>query len=122
MPAQPSPRRRFQFRLRTLLIVVTLLAVPLGYVGWQAKIVHERQVMMRWVEEHDGYCLLAVNKPVTQTTPAERPSLIRRWLGDAQVAEVCFRSLISHDDAARIREAFPGVQIRYTGLPDPVAR
>ena len=29
MAAQPSPRRRFQFRLRTLLIVVTLLAVPL---------------------------------------------------------------------------------------------
>ena len=26
----------FQFRLRTLMIVVTLLAVPLGYVGWQA--------------------------------------------------------------------------------------
>jgi hypothetical protein len=26
MPDQPSPRRRFQFRLRTLLIVVTLLA------------------------------------------------------------------------------------------------
>jgi hypothetical protein len=35
----PSPRRRFQFRLRTLLIGVTLLAIPCGYVGWQAKIV-----------------------------------------------------------------------------------
>jgi hypothetical protein len=35
-------RRRFQFRLRTLMIVVTLLAVPLGYVGWSAKIVRER--------------------------------------------------------------------------------
>jgi hypothetical protein len=33
--------RRFQFRLRTLMIVVTLLAVPLGYVGWQVKIVRE---------------------------------------------------------------------------------
>ncbi len=33
----------FQFRLRTLMIVVTLLAVPLGYVGWQAKIVRERK-------------------------------------------------------------------------------
>jgi hypothetical protein len=43
MPDQPSPRRRFQFRLRTLLIGVTLVAVPLGYVGWQAKIVRERE-------------------------------------------------------------------------------
>ena len=30
---------RFQFRLRTLMIAVTLLAVPCAYVGWQAMIV-----------------------------------------------------------------------------------
>jgi hypothetical protein len=42
MPDQPSPRR-FQFRLRTLLIGVTLLAVPCAYIGWQLKIVRERQ-------------------------------------------------------------------------------
>ena len=42
--ADPPKRKRrwFQFSLRTLMIVVTLLAVPLGYVGWQAKIVRER--------------------------------------------------------------------------------
>jgi hypothetical protein len=32
-------RRRFQFTLLSLPIVVTLLAIPCGYVGWQAKIV-----------------------------------------------------------------------------------
>ncbi len=37
-----SPRRRFQFCLRTLMIGATLFAlVPCGYVGWQAKIVRE---------------------------------------------------------------------------------
>jgi hypothetical protein len=35
-------RRWFQFSLRTLLIAVSMLALPLGYVGWQAKIVRER--------------------------------------------------------------------------------
>jgi hypothetical protein len=37
-PQAEQPKRKrhwFQFRLRTLMIVVTLLAVPLGYVGWQ---------------------------------------------------------------------------------------
>ena len=42
--ALPSAKRRwFQFSMRTLLIVVTLLAVACAYVGWQAKIVRERR-------------------------------------------------------------------------------
>jgi hypothetical protein len=36
---------RFQFRLRTLMIVVTLLAVACGNVGWQAKFVRARTAM-----------------------------------------------------------------------------
>jgi hypothetical protein len=32
MADQPSPRRRFQFRLRTLMIVVTVAAMRYGYV------------------------------------------------------------------------------------------
>jgi hypothetical protein len=42
--ADPPKRKRrwFQFSLRTLMIGVTVLAVPCGYVGWQAKIVRER--------------------------------------------------------------------------------
>jgi hypothetical protein len=35
-------RRWYQFNLRTLMIAVTLLAVPMGYVGWQLKIVRAR--------------------------------------------------------------------------------
>jgi hypothetical protein len=40
---------RFQFRLRTLMIAVTLLAVPLGYLGWQAKIVRARTETLHWL-------------------------------------------------------------------------
>jgi hypothetical protein len=34
MADQPSPRRRFQFRLRTLMIGVTLLAVVCAVFAW----------------------------------------------------------------------------------------
>ena len=45
---------RFQFSLRTLLIVVTLLAIPCGYVGWQAKIVRDRKtIFMRLQRIHE---------------------------------------------------------------------
>jgi hypothetical protein len=45
MPDQPSPRRRFQFRLRTLMIGVTLLGVACGYVGSQVNIVRDRRAL-----------------------------------------------------------------------------
>jgi hypothetical protein len=46
---------RFQFRLRTLLIVVTLLVVPLGYVGWQRKIIRDRSEMTRDIVKSGGF-------------------------------------------------------------------
>ena len=46
MPDQPSPRRSFQFRLRTLMIMVALLAVPCAYLGREAKIVREREAFL----------------------------------------------------------------------------
>ena len=110
-------KSRFQFRLRTLMIGVTLLAAVCAYVGWQARIVRERMLMMRWIKEHDGYCLIAVKEPDTPLKAA-RPPLVRRWLGDVQVVEIWFRSLIARDDATRLLEAFPGTQLRYTGVPD----
>ena len=50
MPDQLPPRRRFQFRLRTLLIVVALLAVPCWYVANEARIVRQRRAMTEGFE------------------------------------------------------------------------
>jgi hypothetical protein len=50
--AKPPKRKRrwFQFSLRTLLIVVTMLAAACGYVAWQAKIVQERTAVADLVQ------------------------------------------------------------------------
>jgi hypothetical protein len=58
MPDQP-PRRRFQFRLRTLMVGVTLLAVPCSYVGWQVRVVKERRLQIEarsspWITLYRG--------------------------------------------------------------------
>jgi hypothetical protein len=81
MAEQPAPRRRFQFRLRTLLIGVTLLAVPLGYIGAQMRIVKERKA---WLESHTQFGLSGGNftPSFADGDPDKAPSLIRRWLGD----------------------------------------
>jgi hypothetical protein len=51
--ASPSPCRRFRFRLRTLMIGVTVLAVPCAYIGWQAKIVREHEAALQRLKDVD---------------------------------------------------------------------
>jgi hypothetical protein len=80
--AEPPKRKpcRFQFRLRTLMIVVTLLAVPLGYVGWQKKIVERRNA---WISEHRDCRFISEQDAGGSTLePDQNPSCIRLWLGD----------------------------------------
>ena len=109
MPEQPSPRRRFQFRLRTLLIGVTLLAVPLAYVGWQAKIVRERHAILKAPPMESFY-------PSVKTTP-----LVRRWLGDLDLSEIVMGVNATEEEMARFRAAFPEAVVRRIDSPPPPA-
>ena len=107
MPDQPSPRRRFQFRLRTLLLVVTLFAIPLGYVGSQAKIVRERIALS--THNDNVYMFLAYN-----VSEARGPSPIpwlRLQLGDRQYVEIELESGVSDSTVGRYRVAFPEADV-----------
>jgi hypothetical protein len=87
MTDQPRRHRRFQFRLRTLMIVVAVPAVPCAYVGWQAKIVRERK---EWVREYSHFALAnpiydLIQRPMVKQASGDLshgPSFIRRCLGD----------------------------------------
>jgi hypothetical protein len=89
--------RRFQFRLRTLMIGVTLLAVPCAYVGWQAKIVRERDAMRLDLKDH-GF--------VTFDDPKLVP-IVRRWLGDEGYSTILVPRGTSADYIAKIKAIFP---------------
>jgi hypothetical protein len=54
MADQPSPHRRFQFRLRTLMIGVTLLAIPCAYLHWRVRPEQERDAALRRIVELGG--------------------------------------------------------------------
>lgn len=92
---------KLQFRLRTLMITVTLLALPLGYVGWQAKIVRERKAFRdsqsgKW-SEGDGS-----NGGL---------SWLRRQLGDEPVAIVGLPIDSSKELRAQAAALFPEARI-----------
>jgi hypothetical protein len=92
--AEPPKRKRrwFQFSLRTLLIVVTLLAVPLGWVAWQAKIVRERKELRDKVKSDRGWVYAFGDFGRFGWHPAPKGSVdipwIRRCLSDEAVIEI----------------------------------
>jgi hypothetical protein len=123
MECEPKRKRpRFQFRLRTLIIGVTLFAVACGYVAWQARIVHKRKLVDDWITAHNGETAISLKMPgVADYQPSV--SWFRRILGDRAVAGVNLSSPPSAEDEARIWAAFPEAEeLRVEGSSLPRLR
>jgi hypothetical protein len=112
MTDAPSPRRRFQFRLRTLMIGVTLFAlIPCGNVGWQAKIVRERQA---WIA-HQPF-RLRTDQPknvreLAQGDTTQSPSRVRLWLGDESVEAIVIPNSSTPEELKLAASLFPEAAI-----------
>ena len=105
---------RFQFSLRTLLIAVTLLAIPCGYIGWQAKIVRERQSLRMKVTQMGGFHL-----KLCFSGPPHELSIIRRWLGDQAWGTIMIPESALPQDFDEVRAAFPEAEIEPLASAGP---
>jgi hypothetical protein len=103
------PRRRFQFRLRTLMVVVTSVAVACAYVAHEAKIVQNRKALVAAVGKYatlPGWWRSSESPP---TLP-----LIRRWLGDKPVCSMTLPGSLNPSLIDELRQAFPEASISVT--------
>ena len=99
---------RFQFSLRTLLIFVTLLAIPCGYVGYQKKIVANRQEMLKKIKEDRGDWVRSDLMIKTELRwPGYQPPWIRRLFGDIAVGEIFVQPQTDLSTVDEIQETFP---------------
>jgi hypothetical protein len=110
--ASPSPRRRFQFRLRTLMIVVTLLAVACGYVGCQANIVRHRT----WVLSHFDNRKWPAVVPVELWESQDSLPWIRRVLGDRAHSRLEVDRTVPESDFIAIKDAYPEASVVRSDL------
>lgn len=105
-------RYRFQFRLRTLFVVMTVLAIPCAWVGWQAKTVRARRAMLDQVllEYNGGSSVWPYDWP---NPPKDRNGVvisipwIRRLLGDVTVTAIELPPDTSIEERRRVHAFFP---------------
>jgi hypothetical protein len=71
-----SFRPLHSFSLRTLFVMVTLLALPLCWSTKQWQIVRERKIAQQWIDANSDQCLREIS------WGTDRLPLIRRLLGD----------------------------------------
>lgn len=130
-----TPKRKhccFQFSLRTVLMSVSVLALPCAWLGSQVKIVRDRAGMIARVRSAGGDAMTADDfwiLDVERTGDSSgsvapgRPkpiSSIRRWLGDDDFSFIGIPGGFSRSDEQKIREEFPGTVIgkaRTGGAP-----
>ena len=97
-------KRRFQFRLRTLFVVVTLVAVACSYIAHEWRIVRKRRDLDQ-----------AFAGSYLPGSPDKLPWL-RRVMGDVTYEEMELYG-ISDDDLVRVREAFPEAEVIQHSRP-----
>jgi hypothetical protein len=107
-------RRRFQFRLRTLLIVVTLFCVVSSYVGWQMKIVMDRKAAVSDLIGGGGHILGPEGLSPSEVPPARDYSIpfLRRWMGDHAVFWIVYKPGTPDDEIRRLRTTFPEATLK----------
>jgi hypothetical protein len=121
---QPSPRRRFQFRLRTLMIGVTLFCVFAGYIASQANIVRARSAMRDEINHSGGVVrvLIANEDNADHVVP-----WIRTLIRDRAVSFIGLPIAVGIEYRDRVHALFPEAEIfamrvkgmyEYTSWPE----
>lgn len=113
MPDGAPFRRRFQIRLRTLMIGVMVLSVACAYVAHEARIARGRKA---WLDAHSQYRnpypfgpgLFVTTPPIDRN---QSPSPIRVWFGDKSWTRIVLPLSTTDADARLASSLFPEAEI-----------
>jgi hypothetical protein len=121
METEPKRKRRwFQFSLRSLLIGVMLLAVLCAYVGWQAKIVRERNAMRAQMKRR-GTETVDFDDVVLDRSKFRPLCMFREWMGDKALFEAYVTNgELNSPYVLRIKELFPEATFCPPLIQEPV--
>lgn len=103
---------RFQFSLRTLMVAVTLLAVALGCIAPQVRVVWARNA---WIDAHVKGVWGGSSLPHMLATGdrSKTPSALRVWLGDYDQRLIEVPHKISQAELNEVTSLFPEATIYW---------
>ncbi len=109
MPDQPARRRRFQFRLRMLLTVVTLFCAACGYLTWLRQRASLRNELRGRIEDrrigvvNEVGVMDGINiRRLQRGTNNGKVGIIRQWFGDLWASQIILRQ--SAADAQMVQQ------------------
>ncbi|HEY2837996.1 MAG TPA: hypothetical protein VGJ26_02525 [Pirellulales bacterium] len=105
-----------------MFVAVTLLAIPLGWLAWQERLVRNRQAMRRQIEQSGGAVFVqdmdwlssGESRTIRAGNYGSKVSSLRRWLGDERADFICFDRQLTDEDRRAI-SAFSEAEI--TAIP-----
>jgi hypothetical protein len=100
-----APRRRWSFTLRTLFVVVTVLAIPLSWVGYQLNWIRERHRALEGGRVSHMWRKISSEHP--DEFGADDPPWQLRLFGERCRGETLIADGLSDDEAKRIQSLFP---------------
>jgi hypothetical protein len=106
----PAPRRRFQFRLWTLMIAVTLLAAACGYAHRQAEMIRERHDAVETHESRTSWEISGARSRYRHQAPWPL-----RWLGEKGFAAIYVNENERDDEIENLKRLFPEAEICRDG-------
>jgi hypothetical protein len=99
-----------QFGLRTMLVIVTLFAI---WLGWELKYIRDRKEAKIWLLENGGYC---VPEHLDRHIFGSSISFWRNLLGDAAIEEVVFGRDTPSSEQSRFAQLFPEAEVNQTNF------
>ena len=93
---------RFQYRLRSLLVLVTIMAIPLGWIPWKRREIESRQKEIE-IAERNLRCNVDYDYEMDGSSPPG-PGWLRALLGDRAFAEPRVECLWTNGNLSCLRD------------------